>query len=52
MLGYKQEEIKQMIQACYKAGNSGISLNKTDRLMIETAGDLLDGLIEEGHINA
>lgn len=52
MLGYKQEEIKQMIQACYKAGNSSVQLNKTDRLMIETAGDLLDGLLVEGYVNA
>jgi hypothetical protein len=52
MLGYKQEEIKQMIQACYKVGNSGVQLNKTDRLLVETAGDLLDGLLTEGHVNA
>jgi hypothetical protein len=52
MLGYKQEEIKQMIQACYKVGNSGVQLNKTDRLLVETAGDLLDGLLTEGYVNA
>lgn len=52
MLGYNQEEIRLMIQACYKVGNSSVQLNKKDRLLVETAGDLLDGLLTEGHVNA
>jgi hypothetical protein len=50
MLGYNEQEIKDMITACYKVGNSGVQLNKKDRLLVETAGDLLDGLIEEGRV--
>jgi hypothetical protein len=49
-MGYSVEQIKEVIDACYKAGTGGSYINQEHRQLVEIAGDILDGLVEEGRV--
>ena len=49
-MGYTKEQVKEVIQACYKAGTGGTYINQEHRTLVEMAGDILDGLVEEGRV--
>ena len=50
LMGYTEEQVKEVIQACYKAGTGGTYINQEHRTLVEMAGDILDGLVEEGRV--
>jgi len=50
LMGYSEEQIKEVIDACYKAGTGGSYVNQEHRTLVEIAGDILDGLVEEGRV--
>jgi hypothetical protein len=51
LMGYSEQEIKDIIKVCYTLGASPSSyVNREQKTSLEIAGDILDGLVEEGRV--
>jgi|APGre2960657423_1045063.scaffolds.fasta_scaffold109031_5 hypothetical protein len=51
LMGYTEQEVKDIIKVCYILGAKTDSyISREQKTSLEIAGDILDGLVEEGRV--